>query len=78
MSTVTVEMPDSLRKSIEEIAALEGYSLSQFVATAAAEKLAVVRTMEYLRSEAAQGRRSDFDRFLGAVPKVQPLPGDEP
>jgi hypothetical protein len=77
MSTVVVELPDSLRKSIEEIAALEGYSLSQFVASAAAEKLAVVKTMDYLKKEAAQGRREDFDRFLAAVPKNTPLSGDE-
>jgi hypothetical protein len=47
MGTVTVELPDSLRKSIEALAAQEGYSLSQFLASAAAEKLAAVKTMEY-------------------------------
>ena len=38
MSTVTIELPDSLRKSIEALAAKEGYSVSQFLASAASEK----------------------------------------
>jgi hypothetical protein len=77
MSTVTVELPDSLRKSIEALAAQEGYSLSQFLASAAAEKLAAVKTMEYLRQEAAAGRREDFERYLAAVPAAPPLPSDQ-
>ena len=72
MSTISVQMPESLKKSIEEIAAREGYSLSQFVASAAAEKLAAVKTVDYLRNEAAQGRREDFDHYLAAVPKATP------
>jgi predicted transcriptional regulator len=77
MSTLTVELPDSLKKKIETLAAKEGYSVSQFLASAAGEKLAVVLTMDYLRGEAAAGRREDFERYLAAVPDVAPLPGDE-
>ncbi len=72
MSTLTVQLPESLRKSIEALAAREGYSVGQFLASAAAEKLAVVMTMEYLRREAGQGRREDFQRYLEAVPDVPP------
>ena len=60
MSTLTVQLPESLKKTIEALAAKEGYSASQFVASAAGEKLAVVLTMDYLRREAAAGRRGDF------------------
>ena len=42
MSTLTIELPESLKKSIEALAAKEGYSVSQFLASAAGEKLAVV------------------------------------
>lgn len=77
MSTLTIQLPDSLKKSIEALAAKEGYTVSQFLASAAGEKLAVVLTADYLRREAAAGRREDFDRYLAAVPKVPPMPGDE-
>jgi hypothetical protein len=51
--------------------------VSQVLASAAGEKLAVVMTMDYLRREAAAGRREDFQKYLAASPDVPPLPGDE-
>jgi predicted transcriptional regulator len=77
MSTLTVQLPDSLKKTIEALAAREGYSVSQFLASAASEKLAVVLTMDYLRREVAAGRREDFEKYLAASPDVPPPPGDE-
>lgn len=70
MSIVTVDIPDSLMRSIVELAAQEGYSLEQFLASAAGEKLAVLLTANYLKCEAQAGRREDFDRYLSAVPDV--------
>lgn len=77
MSTLTIQLPESLKKTIEALAAKEGYSVSQFLASAASEKLAVVLTMDYLRREAAAGRREDFDKYLASVPDTLPQPGDE-
>jgi hypothetical protein len=76
MSTLTIQLPESLKKSIEALAAREGYTVDQFLASAAGEKLAVMLTMEYLRREAASGRREDFDRYLSAVPDVPPPEND--
>ena len=77
MSTLTIQLPESLKKTIEALAAREGYSVSQFLASAAGEKLAVVLTMDYLRRKAAAGRREDFEKYLAAVPDAPPQPGDE-
>jgi hypothetical protein len=76
MSTLTIQIPESLRKHIEALAAKEGYSVSQFLTSAAGEKLAVMLTTDYLRREAEAGRRQDFDRYLGAVPDVEPTESD--
>jgi len=76
MSMVTIELPESLKKSIEALAAKEGYTVSQFMASAAGEKLAVVLTMDFLRREASGARRVDFDKYLAAVPNV-PAPEDD-
>lgn len=76
MSILTVELPESLKKSIEALAAKEGYSVSQFLASAAGEKLAVLLTMDYLRREAAAGRREDFEKYLAAVPDDPPADND--
>jgi len=64
-------------KTIEDLAAKGGYSVSQFLASAASEKLAVMLTMDYLRREAAAGRREDFEKYLAAVPDAPPMPEDE-
>lgn len=76
MSTLTIQLPESLKKNIEALAAREGYSVSQFLASAAGEKLAVVLTMDYLRREAEAGRREDFEHYLDAVPDVVPPEND--
>jgi hypothetical protein len=76
MSTLTIELPESLKKNIEALAAKEGFSVSQFLASAAGEKLAVMLTMDYLRREASAGRRESFERYLAAVPNVAPFVED--
>ena len=76
MSTLTIDLPDGLKKNIEALAAKEGYTVSQFLASAAGEKLAVVMTVDYLRREAAAGRREDFDKYLAVVPDVAPSESD--
>jgi predicted transcriptional regulator len=72
MSTLTIQLPESLMKRIEALAAREGYSVSQFIASAAGEKLGVVLTMDYLRREAAAGCHAGFEKYLAAVPNVAP------
>lgn len=76
MSTLTIQLPESLVKSLEALAAREGYSVSQFVASAVGEKLGVMLTMDYLRREAAAGRREHFEKYLAAVPNTTPLESD--
>ena len=77
MSTLTFELPDSVKKNIEELAAREGFTVGQFLASAASEKLAVMVTMDYLRREASAGRREDFEKYLDSVPTAPPMRGDE-
>lgn len=72
MSTVTVELPEPVQKRIAALAALHGFSVEQFIVSAAMEKLASFRAVEYLREEAAKGRREDFESYLAAVPHREP------
>ncbi|MGD0770019.1 MAG: toxin-antitoxin system HicB family antitoxin [Tepidisphaeraceae bacterium] len=76
MNKLTVQLPESLHRSIQALAQREGYSIDQFLASAAAEKMAALRTLDYLRSEAANGHREDFDRFLATVPDQPPIETD--
>jgi hypothetical protein len=77
VTSVTVELSEAMRKAIEDLARREGFSVKQFLASAASEKLAVMLTMDYLRREAAAGCREYFERYLAGVPEAPPQPGDE-
>ncbi len=77
MSAITIRLPNSVHQKIKELAARDDISINQFIASAAAEKMAAVLTLDYLRSEAALGRREDFLRLLDMAPDEPPLPGDE-
>ena len=77
MSTLTIQMPESLAKQLEVCAADEGITVDQLLASAAAEKLSALMTIDHLRQRAARANRQDFIDFLEASPDVPPMPGDE-
>ena len=77
MSIVSFNLPDSVYKKIKELADREGISVDQFLATAAAEKLAAITSVQYLEERAARGSREMLHRILDRVPHVPPDPGDE-
>ena len=78
MSTVTIQMPESLARQLKEYAAEQGLSMDQLLSSAAAEKLCALMTVEHLRQRALRAKREDFIAFLDASPAAPPLPGDEP
>lgn len=74
---MSIRVPDSLHRAIKELATKEGYSMNQFLITAAAEKVASLETVDYLRVRAERANLKEFDRILNLVPDVPPDPGDE-
>ncbi|MEO6786094.1 MAG: toxin-antitoxin system HicB family antitoxin [Chthoniobacteraceae bacterium] len=72
MNALTVELPDWLHSGIKTLAEQEGCTINQFLTSAAAEKMAAMKTLDYLRREAAEAKREDFERFLSAVPHRKP------
>lgn len=77
MTALTIRLPNSVHQKIKELAQRDAISVNQFIASAAAEKMASVMTLDYLKAEATQGRRSDFTHYLSQVPDVPAPPGDE-
>ena len=77
MTALTIRLPNSVHQKIKELAERDAISVNQFIASAAAEKMASVMTLDYLKAEAAQGRRSDFTHYLRQVPDAPAPPGDE-
>ena len=77
MTALTVRLPNSVHQKIKELAKRDDISVNQFIASAAAEKMASVMTVDFLKAEAAQGKRSDFEHYMGSVPNVPAQKGDE-
>ena len=77
MSTLTIQLPDSIRAETESLSRRAGISLEQFLTTAAAEKVGALKTVDFLREEAAQDSVADWDFVLSRVPARPPWPGDE-
>jgi predicted transcriptional regulator len=74
---MSVRLPKYLHREIKELAEEEGISMNQFIATAAAEKLSSLKTVEYLEKRAEQGSREDFERVLSQVPDEEPEEHDK-
>ena len=79
MSTISLRLPDSLHKQARELADKEDISINQLVATALAEKMSALMTVEYLAERASRGSRRKFDRVLKKVRarNAEPVEGDE-
>ncbi len=78
MTALTVRLPNSVHQKIKELAERDDISVNQFIASAAAEKMASVMTLDYLRAEAGKGKRSDFEHYLSRVPDAPTDANDEP
>ena len=77
MTTLSLRVPDSLHRAIKELASQDGYSMNQFLITAAAEKLSALETVDYLRVRAKRANLDNFDKLLARVPDTEPDKGDE-
>ena len=76
MSTLSLRLPESLHNQLRRLAKREGISINQFVASAAAEKVAALMTEQYLEERARRGSRERFRKVLARIPDVPPLPED--
>ena len=77
MTALTIRLPNSVHESIKALARQDGISVNQFIASAASEKMASFQTLDFLKREAALGKRSSFERFLNLVPDAPAQSGDE-
>jgi hypothetical protein len=67
MSTLSLRLRESLHRQLKTVAEQEGVSINQFIATAVAEKLSALTTVDYLAERATRGDRARFDRVLAKV-----------
>ena len=75
-TTLSLRLPNSIHKQLKIYAEEDGISMNQFIATAVAEKLASLATMEYLEQRARRGSKDKFNAVLSRVPDVEPEEDD--
>lgn len=76
MSTLSLRLPNSLHNHVRKLAEAEGVSINQFIATAVAEKVSALDTLDYLAERAARGDRALFEAALRRIPDVPPADED--
>jgi len=54
------------------LAKADGIPIEQFIATALAEKVAILDADSYIRNRASRGSREKFEKVLSKVPDVEP------
>ncbi len=77
MSLSTVAIPDALYMRLTQIAKEQQVSVDQFVASAVAEKMAVVEKEGYLELRAKRADDKKFREALSHIPDVAPAKHDE-
>ena len=76
-SNYALRLPTSLKRAVEEVAREDGTTLNQFIVTAVAEKLAVLKTADYFAGRARRADFAGFDRLIRRRGGEAPRPDDE-
>jgi hypothetical protein len=77
MSLATVAIPDSLYERVKQMAEEQHVSVDQFVASAVAEKMAVVEKEGYLALRASRADEKRFREALSHIPDTAPPEHDK-
>ena len=77
VATYPLRLPRSLKAGIERVSKRDGTSVNQFVAMAAAEKLATLEAEDFFRSRVERADLAAFDRIMQRAGGQSPREGDE-
>ena len=75
--TYPLRLPASIKREAERLAAEDGASFNQFVASAVAEKVGAMRTAAYFEERRGRTDWARFDRLMARPGGEEPRPGDE-
>ncbi len=71
-----LRLPASVKAEVERVAKSEGTSINQFIATAVAEKLAVLNTAAFFAERRSRADFATFDRILSREGGLPPEADD--
>jgi hypothetical protein len=77
-SNYALRLQSTLKAEAEKLAVAEGTTLNQFINVAVAEKIAALKTLDYLRERASRGSASEALAILDQIgTDDRPQAGDE-
>jgi len=77
ITTYPLRLPHSVKAAVEKLAKEDGVSINQFVATAVAEKLAAMRTLDFFTIRRNRTDAKAFRRIMRRKGGQPPREGDE-
>ena len=72
MNTISLKLPESLHKQIQELAIKDQIAIDQFVISAIAEKVSAFMTKDYLDARAKRGNKAKFEQAIAKVSDAEP------
>ena len=75
--TYPLRLPRSVKAAVEVLAEQEGVSVNQFIATAVAEKLTAMSTVQFFEERRGRADFQDFRRLMRRKRGQSPRSGDE-
>lgn len=72
MSTITINVPESLFDKLKEAAEKDQSTPEHLAVLAIAEKLSSLMTVEYLQERARRAKLDRFEELLSKVPDAKP------
>jgi hypothetical protein len=63
-STYPLRLPNSIKAEVERLAKQDGVSINQFIATAVAEKISAMRTVDFFSERRDRADFAAFDRLM--------------
>jgi uncharacterized protein (DUF1778 family) len=76
-AVIQLRLPQSIKAGVARAAKRDGTSMNQLIATAVAEKLSALETMEFFEERARRADYEWFDRFMNREGGEPPRAGDE-
>lgn len=68
MSSITIKIPEYLRKQVEKLSNEEGISIDQFFTTAVSEKISVIKEIDYIANRAKRASDEKFEEVMKKIP----------
>ena len=77
MTTLSLNLPNSIQRHLQEMADLEGVAVDRFVLSAVTEKISALTAETYLRKRGDRAQPAALQAVLDKMPQRTPLAGDE-